>query len=109
MCEDEFSLKGGYYLFCLNYNGKQKELNELCGPEALISGFVKVKVAYGAPQARLTTDLLKNQYRIFFHPHTGLCECEIKCLFGLLSDRILWLFGESACIKVGLDKSLLLW
>ena len=67
----------------------KKELNELCGPEALISGFVKVKVAYGAPQARLTTDLLKNQYRIFFHPHTGLCECEIKCLFGLLSDRIL--------------------
>ena len=67
----------------------KKELNELCGPEALISGFVKVKVAYGAPQACLTTDLLKNQYRIFFHPHTGLCECEIKCLFGLLSDRIL--------------------
>ena len=45
-----------------------KKLNELCGPEAPISGFVKVKVAYGAPKACLTKDLSKTQYRIFFHP-----------------------------------------
>ena len=46
----------------------------LCGPEAPISGFVKVKVAYGAPKACLTTELSKNQYRIFFHPILGKYE-----------------------------------
>ena len=73
----------------------------LCGPEAPISGFVKVKVAYGAPKACLTTDLSNNQYRIFFHPILGEYEW-VQMPVGLLFEFVGTLFLETfVSLKAG--------